>query len=258
MTDLVPGAELRILVFGQSNATGEHLADPLQAWPKLVAAELGAHLKRPTSLVIRPIYVHAPGVEKYLDRELERYRPDVVLLGASAFAFAQKMVVVSVRRRFGNRVASGYQWLESRADRTTRHSEAGTRANRLARRTMIKLFGAEPVAAYATVIDGLAAALKRLAREEQLSVTVFQMNPIAAADGDAAISKQIAAFDAEVLEMAHRWHFALLDIRAPMNNAPDQGSMLFPDRLHYTRRAHRIMADCVLRAFADGTIPVPG
>ena len=254
MTDLVPGEELRILVFGQSNATGEHLADPLQAWPKLVAAELGAHLERPTSLVIRPIYVHAPGVEKYLDRELERYRPDVVLFGASAFAFAQKMVVVSVRRRFGNRVASGYQWLESRADRTTRHSEAGSRANRLARRTMIKLFGAEPVAAYATVIDGLAAALKRLAREEQLSVTIFQVNPIAAAAGDTAISKQIAAFDAEVLEMAQRLHFVHLDIRTAMNKAPDQGSMLFPDRLHYTTRAHRIMADCVLRAFKDGTI----
>ena len=258
MTDVVQEGELRILVFGQSNATGEHLADPLQAWPKLVAAELGAHLERPTSLVIRPIYVHAPGVEKYLDRELERYRPDVVLFGASAFAFAQKMVVVSVRRRFGNRVASGYQWLESRADRTTRHSEAGSRANRLARRTMIKLFGAEPVAAYATVIDGLAAALKRLAREEQLSVTIFQVNPIVSANGDASALKRLATFDAEVQHMAQRLHFAHLDIRTAMNKDPDQGSMLFPDRLHYTTRAHRIMADCVLRAFADGTIPVPG
>ncbi len=248
---------LSILVFGQSNATGEHLANPAVAWPKLAANELSARLGRPATLEIRPIYVHSGAVERYLDRELEKYRPDIVLFGASSFAFAQKMVGLSIRRRWGDRPADWYQAIERRVDARTRHSKSGSRFNRFARKTLTRVLGAEAVASYATVIEGSETALRRLAREEALSVAVFQINSIVAGYEDPAIRRELARFDADIRVIAERYRFPVVDVRQPLMKAPDQAGMMFPDRLHYTERAHRIMADEVMRAFEDGTIEIP-
>lgn len=254
-----PGQEsLRILVFGQSNATGEHLADPSEAWPKLVAAGLSERLGRPSSLDIRPIYVHTGAVERYLERELEKYRPDVVLFGASSFAFAQRMVGLRIRHRWGDRPADWYQALERRVDARTRHSTPGSRANRTARRVLTRVIGAEAVASYDAVIEGTATVLKRLAREEALSVAVFQMNSIRSGMEDPPTRALLARFDAEIRVLAEQNHFPLIDIRPTILAAPDQASMMFADGLHYTARAHRLMADEVLNSFESGTIPIPG
>lgn len=249
---------LSIVVFGQSNATGEHLADPQDAWPRLVAAELGERLGRAVKVEIRPIYVHSPGAERYLERELERWKPDVVLFGASSFAFAQRMVGLSIRRRWGDRPADLYQKLERRVDSRTRHSQAGSRANRLARKALVKVLGAVPAASYTTVLEGTETVLRRLAREEDVSVAIFQMNTIVSGRERSDDRVVLEQFDRDVRALSERYHFPLIDSRPAIAGAPDQASMLFADRLHYTPRAHRIVADVVLEAFEDGTIEAGG
>ena len=69
--------------------------------------------------------------------------------------------------------------------------------------------------------------------------------------------RELARFDADIRVIAERYRFPVVDVRQPLMKAPDQAGMMFPDRLHYTERAHRIMADEVMRAFEDGTIEIP-
>ena len=257
MTNEAAPNELRILVFGQSDATGEHLADREQAWPNLVAARLEEQHGRPVTVIVRPTYLHVAGVERYIGKELERQRPDIVIFTASTFAFAQRMVVVSVRRRFGDRPANAYNWLERRVDSRTRQSVVGSRANRIARRVLTKLLGAEPVATYEMVIEGTGLALARMAEEEQLTTVVYQSNPLNAAERSPLILAQLHQFDADLQAIARRLRLPYIDGRPALLADADQSTMLFPDRLHYTTRAHSILAETALAAFDDGRIPLP-
>lgn len=253
------GDAIRVLVFGQSNATGEHLADKSAAWPKLLGRELSARIGRPVAVDVRPIYVHNAAVERYLERELEKYQPDVVIMGTSAFAFAQRMVSNRIRRRWGDRPANWYLKLERRVDDGTRHSNTGSKANRLARRVLMRVVGAEPTATYDAVIEGTSTVLRRLARQEGTTTAVLlQMNPILDGMKDPGTNALLARFDTEVRALAAQLHFPPIECRPALEAVPDQKALLFPDRLHYTAYGHRVIGDEVMRAFSDGRVPLPG
>lgn len=248
-----------MLVFGQSNATGEHLADRSAAWPKLLATELSERFGRPVVVEVRPIYVHNAAVERYLERELEKYSPDVVIMGTSAFAFAQRMVSNRIRRRWGERPANWYLKLERRVDDGTRHSNAGSKANRVARRVLVKVVGAEPTASYDAVAEGTKTVLRRLARQEGTTTAVLlQMNPILDGMKNPKTSALLARFDSEVRALATQLRFPAIECRPVLEAVADQKALLFPDRLHYTAYGHRVIADEVLRAFVAGEVPIAG
>lgn len=241
----------RILIFGQSNASGEYLADPRQAWPFLLGRMLEGRLGRPVEVTVRPIYVQSPGLLTYLERELERYQPDAIWFGATAFAFAQEIVAISVRRRFGKRAGDFYQRLESRFDKRTRHSDAGSRINRGARRVTAKLLGAEPISTYEVVLQGTSEVLRRLVQEEQRSVVVYNVNAFEGAKTNPATAALLDQFDNALRELATRLSVPLLDPRGEIAlGGPD---MLMADRLHFNAAGHVVVAETITRLFDSGS-----
>lgn len=254
-------AETRILVLGQSNSGGAQLADPAAAWPQLISTALSGHFGSPVALVFRPFYAHAPGAEEYLSRELERIQPDVVILTLTPFAFLVPMVGPGVRRRYGDRAGDAYQWLERRFDRATRGgSRAGSGANRLARRVSHAVLGAAPITTYDVVLRGTTAALRLLARQEQMRVFALQ-GFVRVPGGNSTAARHSAAllrrYVADTRAQAERQHVAYVDLA--QGTLQTSGAFFLPDSTHITAAAHRLVADAVLNAFKDErTFSLPG
>ena len=94
-------------MFGQSNSAGAVLPGGALPWPQLLAAALPDALGRPAAVTFRTFYAHAAGSAAYLDRELAKYSPDLVILTMTPFAFLQPMVGPGVRKRYGERAYRG-------------------------------------------------------------------------------------------------------------------------------------------------------
>src|SRR5690349_6368348 len=97
-------APAKILVFGQSNTAGSQLAAGEAAWPQLLAAAMGER----ATVAVRTFYAHAPGALAYLERELAKHEPDVVIVTLTPFAFLVPVVGPVVRRRFGDRAGNAW------------------------------------------------------------------------------------------------------------------------------------------------------
>lgn len=240
---------LHILVFGQSNSAGAVLPGGALPWPQLLAAALPDALGRPAAVTFRTFYAHAAGSAAYLDRELAKYSPDLVILTMTPFAFLQPMVGPGVRKRYGERAYRLYQRLESRFDRVTRdRGEAAGSANRLARRITRAVLGAAPVADYETVRDATVAALRRVAREEDLRVLAFQgfvRVPEGSARSRRAAASLLERFFVDMRAACGQAHCDYINLNEA--HREDLDRWYYPDRLHVTAEAHALTANAVLQ-----------
>lgn len=247
---------LRILVFGQSNTGGVQLAEGEAAWPSLVAAALPAMLGRPVDVAVRPFFAHAPGSGAYLERELEKRRPDLVFVMITTFAFANAVIEPGVRKRFGERAGNAYQSLATKFDGATRNRGALlAKVNETARAAATRLLPAEPVASYEVALDGTVAALRLLARREDLQVVAMH--------GFVKLPKPHRGRRSRKQLIVERFLSAVTDecrsLRVPFINLyqptlPD--GWYLPDGLHVSAEAHRAIAAAALAAFQDGRVRV--
>jgi lysophospholipase L1-like esterase len=254
-----PAPGTHILILGQSNTAGTQLANADRPWPRLLEAALPALAGSPVTITMRPFYAHAPGADVYLERELARHEPDIILMTLTPFAFLTPVVGPGVRRRFGDRAGDAYQWLESHFDAATRHRGRGAlRANRVARRIMHLALGAAPVSSYEDVLAGTANALQRLAREEDVQVVAFQgfvQSAKGRGKGARRRASLLARFLTETRDVAERLRILYL---CTQGSVEASGEALFlPDDTHVTAAGHRAVAEVILAAFRDGRLQLP-
>lgn len=236
-------------MFGQSNSAGAVLPGGALPWPQLLAAALPDALGRPATVTFRTFYAHAGGAAAYLDRELAKYEPDLVILTMTPFAFLQPMVGPGVRKRYGERAYRLYQRLEYRFDRATRDrgSAAGT-ANRVTRRLTRAVLGAAPVADYETVRDATVAALRRVAREEDVRVLAFQgfvRVPEGSARSRRGAASLLERFFGDVRAACVQARCDSINLNEA--HREDLDRWYYPDGLHITAEAHALTANAVLR-----------
>jgi hypothetical protein len=244
------------LILGQSNSAGAQLADPARAWPNLVLTSLPSLLGTPVTGVFRSFYARAPRAAEYLERELARHRPDIVILTLTPFAFLVPMVGPGVRKRYGNRLGDIYERLEARFNRATRDGgQASTAANRLARRLAHLLLGAAPVASFEEVIEGTSVALRRLAREEDLQVIAFQgLIRTPGGRGRRAESRRdlLGHYLTATRSLAQQLYVPYLDL--PSGTLQTSDRFFLPDSTHVRPEVHAAMAAVILAAFSQGTL----
>lgn len=249
----------RVLILGQSNTGGVQLAEPSVAWPNLLARALPDLAGTAVSIVVRPFFAHVPGAREYLERELARHAPDIVILMVTTFSFASPVIEPAVRRRFGMRIGDAYHWLADSFDRGTRNrGRLPRQLNTAVRAVATRILPAAPVSAYETALEGTLDALRLLARSEDTQVMAFhgfvKFAP-ARRGPQSGRERQVRRFLSEVKEAADSLHIAFIN----MQDSPevDPQSWFMPDGLHVTARAHEAIAATVLAAFRDGRLSLP-
>lgn len=248
--------ETRILILGQSNTRGVQLAEPVAAWPNLLASALPAVIGAPVSITVRPFFAHVPGANEYLERELARHAPDIVVLMVTTFSFASPVIEPGIRRRFGARAGAAYHRLADGFDGMTRNrGAAARRLNRGVRATAKRVLPAAPVSAYDVALEGTIDALRQLARAEDIQVVAFHgfVKFVPARKGrQSNHERQVRQFLSEVRRVSESLRIVFMN----MQDSPDidPATWFMPDGLHVTTLAHEPIAAAVLAAFRDGRL----
>ncbi|MGE0597899.1 MAG: SGNH/GDSL hydrolase family protein [Dehalococcoidia bacterium] len=249
-------SELRILILGQSNTRGVQLADAGTSWPNLVAGALPAMLGSPVSITTRTFFAHVPGSDGYLERELKKHEPDLVILMLTTFSFTSEVLEPGLRRRFGNRAGDLFSGGVNRFDRATRHRGQFAQAmNRTTRRFAKKVFPASPVGSYEVALEGTVSALEILARHEDLAVLAFHgfvRLPNSSAGRKSPKAVLVDRFLEEMRAATRRLHIEFLNLQDIPEVRSDR--WYFPDGLHVTPEAHQFIAATLLRAFEQGRL----
>ncbi|MGE3075945.1 MAG: SGNH/GDSL hydrolase family protein [Dehalococcoidia bacterium] len=249
-------AELRILILGQSNTRGIQLADAGTSWPNLVAGALPSFLGSPVSITTRTFFAHVPGSDEYLERELIKHEPDLVILMLTTFSFTSDVLEPGLRRRFGNRAGDVFSRAVNRFDRVTRHRGRFFQAmNRTTRQIAKRVFPASPVGSYEVALEGTVRALEILARHEELETLAFHGFVRLSESNNGGKSAKAALVDRFLEEMratTRRLHIEFLNLQ----DLPEARSnrWYFPDGLHVTPEAHQFIAAAVLKEFERGRL----
>ena len=70
---------MRVLVFGHSDTHGLGLSDREQAWPRLLEAHLENASSEQAEVIHRRLNILRPGPLEYIDAELKKHDPGVVV-----------------------------------------------------------------------------------------------------------------------------------------------------------------------------------
>ncbi len=237
---------MKLLVLGNSDSEGAGLAEASRAWPWLAAAALECP---PADVTHRRYFAMAASALEFLERQLARTSPDVVVVSATLYAFSMKTVANRIEHLLGRRARL---WAEARFndfDRRTGQAPGrrvrprlNTAAHWLARHTI----GTASEATWQQVLEAYVAMVERLAREEAAQVLVIGSLPFTARierDNRRAASAQ-RQFNRRLGEACERRRVGWIDpefLRVPGVDT------LYNDALHLGEEGHRLVAAEVLR-----------
>ena len=95
---------MKILVFGHSDSDGSKLANPADAWPRVLQVQL-SELGLEAQVAHRTLYASS-SAPQFIERELTRQSPDVVVLATSTHGVLLRLASVRVREVLGVRAGS--------------------------------------------------------------------------------------------------------------------------------------------------------
>lgn len=239
---------MKILVLGTSDSNGESLADRRQAWPKVAASALEA-ISPGVVLTEKLFYVHIPGSGDYLDAQLRRWAPDVVLLATTAYAFTMPAAGYRLENRLGRRAG---KWARERVEAfdaaTWGQGRWRGRVNTAGRWVAGHTVGRETQSTYEAVTGAYLAAIDRVAREESCTAVLVgsaHFRPELALKMPRE-NELIRQFNVELATAARRRHLGWVDQQRLIEASADQ-SALFVDAVHKGPEVHELIAAEVVR-----------
>jgi len=204
-------------------------------------------------MVVRPFFAHVDGSQAYLEGELARHQPDLVILTVTTFPFAHTTIEAGFRQRFGDRAGGAYHRVASGLDEATRNRGPLARSiNRGSRALAKRLLPSGVSASYAAALDGTLTAIRCLARLEQVDAIVFHGFVRVPTRTGGALSAQgqlIRSFLAAVSATAAEVRIPFLNMQQRAGGIPANWYM--PDGLHVTPQAHQEIAATLLRSLRE-------
>lgn len=243
--------DLRILVFGASNAMGYGLDDPAtESWPMLLGSALSAAHGHPVSVVRKPLYIEGSDPTPYIREQLAEHSPDIVLFAVAAPGFALATVANSVGKLAGRRARSWLIRAEVRLQNLL--GPLGTNERKFRRtikRGVRKAARARPRLSVGESIISGQAAIRAIAAHE--SVASIIRVPLEAASW--VYEEQAAQLDAYSLfrdEMRKRTKAARMAwVEEGLVLTPDEEREVYlPDGIHITAAGHKRAAALWLAA----------
>lgn len=232
-----------ILVFGDSDSEGAMTGGV--AWPAMLVDRVSAAgLPEVTLEAVR--FTAAPAnAAAYVQRRLEQYGPDVVILPVGAWGFTSEFVEYRVRRLLGARAARWYKRWENRFDHATRKRGAEPAgANRAGRGILRRLVGTAPQVTAEELAKHYEDVFRILARFEDTWVLAMMYPGITR---DALPPKVLAVrgrFCARMRRAAESHRFSWLDPEDIFPaDVPIRG--FAADDLHFNAEGHRRIAEAM-------------
>jgi len=239
---------MKILVFGHSDSDGSRLTNQADAWPWLLQRDVSAATGSPVQLVHRLLFA-GPSAARFVERQLESERPDVVVLATSTYSLVVQLVSNRIRERFGAGPANLVGAAERFVDRSAGHLGPTTSrpllaARQIARRTL----GTAPAISLESLLESYDQCLRALARAENVQTIVLggvgydvkhqRLNPSLNATQDQA------NLVFERMTREHRMDFLIHEQILGGRLAKER--YYFADGVHTDERANRLAADAML------------
>lgn len=237
---------MKLLVLGHSDTDGSHLADPEAGWPWALARILDAS-GIGCEVVHRRLFA-APGAPDYVERLMERERPDLVVMATSTYSVAVRLVSNRVRERWGEVPARA----AARVERfTARHAGvAGSRRAAITsgvRRAGRKIAGTGPALAQEALLESYEECMRVLARHEDVRTIVLggagftgeipRLNP--------GIGSALAEMQVQLRESALRYRFDWLDHEELLGGATAKLPFFHRDGMHTDERSQQLVAEAI-------------
>ncbi|MGE3074288.1 MAG: hypothetical protein AB7N24_13645 [Dehalococcoidia bacterium] len=130
---------MKLLVLGHSDSDGSMLPDPSNGWPWVIQRQLNA-LGHDVEITHRMLYA-APTASRFVERELARHSPDIVVVATSTHGVLFQLTSIRVREVLGERAGSMVARLERfvsthNGDPESFRGKATLRARRVARKAL--------------------------------------------------------------------------------------------------------------------------
>ena len=238
---------MKVLALGNSDSRGAHITGPI--WSEVARAQLEAELSEAVSFENIPYSVIGATAISYAERKLAEFEPDIVVLPVASYQFTAGFTWVRVQRLFGAKAGRWYRNLEERFEKQTRgKGSLGDGLNRIARVTLRRLIGTEPMATRQQVTDAYGELIRALSRHEDLGVVLVTYPGRGAHAKSRKAKRERAIFFPEVEAMATRHHFPWVNGETVFDAAAPGDVIHSVEGLHFNDYGHQILGAAVAGA----------
>lgn len=239
---------MKLLVLGHSDSDGSRLPNREDGltWvlQRRVREETGVELE-----TVHKALFAGPTALAFMERQLEREQPDIVILGTSGYGVVVQLASNRVRERFGNRAADFVNRQEVRvAHLANRMGPRGRRALRVPRRLARSLIGTKPAFSFEDLVACYEDLFRALARREQVHTIILgglgygielqRLNP--------RLNELQGRFHARLKALAEELHFDWTTHEGILGGPEAKFAYLQPDGVHSNVEGQRLAAEALL------------
>ena len=238
---------MKLLVFGHSDSDGSHLPDAADALPWLLQRMLTAATGEEPQVLHRVLYA-GPTARAFVDRELDRHQPDIVILCTTTHNVTVRLVSNRVRERWGERAAR----LAERAERSAaaasgRFGRPGRVTVRTLRKSARRVLGTRPTMTVDEMVQCYDDVMTAIASHEQVHCIIGggigyigeirELNP--------GIDELQAFFQEQFRRSAEARHFDWLSQADVLGGPGAKDQYYQPDGMHTDARSHQLFAEAL-------------
>jgi lysophospholipase L1-like esterase len=251
---------VRISVLGNSDTTGQKLADRSLSWPVLVQKRLTAEMGRDVSVDSWRFAPYRPGAVDFAMGLVREAQPDIVIYPLATYWCAFTTVKSRVEQRFGRRIAN----LTSRAETTYVKKFERTGADKkpirptLARRVARRVVGTAPILSYERYLDTVTQVIRELAQLENTQVLVMADHHFneTARRAMPQLERTIARVEATVKPLVAERRLLWGSVEDALCAGGNRDAMIMGDCVHVTAEGHERMASALLPVLRDMAVLV--
>ena len=241
---------MRISVLGNSDTTGQKLADRRKSWPVLVQQRLSERFGQDVTVDSWRFAPYRPGAVQYAMGLVHEAQPDIVIYPLATYWCAFTTVKSRVEQRFGQRIARLTTRAENSYVRRFEHTGATGQPVRptLARRLARKVIGAAPILSFEQYLDVVSQVIRELARLENTQVLIMADHHFnqTARDTMPQLESTIARVEATIRPMVEEHRMLWGSVEDALQAGANRDSMIMGDCVHVTEEGHERMAQALL------------
>ena len=188
---------MKLLVLGHSDSDGSRLANVADGWTWLVQRMVEERSGVSLETIHKQLFA-GPTAVGFMERQLDREQPDIVIIGLSSYGVVVQLASNRVRERYGDRAANFVNRQEVRvANLSQKLGPRGRRLLLVPRKVARRLIGTGPAFSFEELVKCYEDCFHALARREQIHVIVF---------GGLGYSKELQRLNPRLNELQDEMH----------------------------------------------------
>lgn len=251
---------MRISVLGNSDTTGQKLADRGKSWPVLVQQRLSEQLRSEVTVDSWRFAPYRPNAVEYAMDLVREAQPDIVVYPLATYWCAFTTVKSRVEQRLGQRAGRLAARAEAayvgRFERTKPDVTRGERGEAVrttvARRLARRVVGAAPILSYEQYLAIVSELIRQLARLEDTQVLIMGDHHFneRARKTMPQLEATIARVEAAIRPLVDERRLLWGSVEDALLDGGDRDSMIMGDCVHVTEAGHERMARAIVPVLA--------